>query len=214
MNPRSNRLADVVVENLDRVLATVAGGSRGTGRPYPAQHLTDSELDNTQRRLCAGLMRVNHAGEVAAQALYHAQSLTARNPHLRGQLARAADEESDHLRWCRTRLTELNSRPSVLDPLWYAGSFAIGVAAGAVSDRVNLGFLAETEHQVVRHLDGHLQRLPAEDTRSLAIIRQMREDEQHHALGAQSSGAVTLPVAVKGAMQRVSKVMTTCAYWF
>jgi len=205
---------DVLIINLDRVLHAVAGGSRGTGRAYPAQEVAGVPLDDLQRRHAAGLMRVNHAGEVAAQALYHAQSLTARSPRLRRQLSRAADEESDHLRWCRRRLTELGSRPSVLDPCWYFGSFVIGVAAGVVGDRANLGFLAETEQQVVTHLESHLQRLPAADARSLAVVRQMRDDEQQHAHSAEIHGAVPMPGPVKRAMGFAARLMTTSAYWF
>jgi len=213
MRKQKMKPVDALIVNLDRVLGALAGGSRGTGRHYPAQGVSGDPLEENQRRHAAGLMRVNHAGEVAAQALYHAQSLTARNPRLRNQLAQAADEESDHLRWCRQRLVELNSRTSVLDPFWYLGSFAIGAAAGAISDRANLGFLAETEHQVVAHLDGHLQRLPVEDSRSRAVVRQMREDERQHAHGAESSGAVSMPDLVKGAMSLASRLMTTSAYW-
>ena len=205
---------DALILNLDRVLHAVAGGSRGTGRAYPANAVAGEPLNDHQRRHAAGLMRVNHAGEVAAQALYHAQSLTARSARLRGQLSRAADEESDHLRWCRRRLGELGSRPSVLDPCWYLGSFAIGLAAGVVGDRANLGFLAETEHQVVKHLEGHLQRLPAEDARSLAVVRQMRDDEQQHAHGAETHGAVPMPGPVKRAMGLAARLMTSSAYWF
>ncbi len=214
MRAQTTRPVDVLILNLDRVLHAVAGGSRGTGRAYPANEVGDVPLEDNQRRHAAGLMRVNHAGEVAAQALYHAQSLTARSPRLRRQLSRAADEESDHLLWCRRRLVELGSRPSVLDPFWYSGSFALGVVAGVVGDRANLGFLAETEHQVVTHLDGHLQRLPAEDARSRAVVRQMREDEQEHAHSAEFHGAVPLPAPLKRAMAWAAKVMTTSAYWF
>lgn len=213
MHERMNRPVDALIVNLDRVLGTLSGGSRGSGRPYPARALDDTPLEEGQRRHAAGLMRVNHAGEVAAQALYHAQSLSARNPRLRRRLAQAADEESDHLRWCRRRLLELRARPSILDPFWYLGSFAIGTAAGLISDRANLGFLAETEHQVVAHLDGHLRRLPDADTRSRAVVRQMREDELSHAHGAEGAGAASLPRAIRRAMGLAAGVMTTSAYW-
>jgi ubiquinone biosynthesis monooxygenase Coq7 len=156
-------------------------------------------------------MRVNHAGEMAAQALYQGQSLTARDPELSEKLKHASIEESDHLNWCRNRLQELDERPSLLDPLWYAGSFCIGIAAGIAGDRWNLGFLAETEHQVVRHLDGHLQRLPAGDARSRAIVEQMKIDEQEHADLAEHLGAAELPQPVKQLMKLTSKVMTTLA---
>ena len=209
--PASNPV-ESLIENLDRILHAVAGGSRGTGRTYPASGVAQQELNDHQRRHAAGLMRVNHAGEVAAQALYHAQSLTARDSQLRAQLTHAADEESDHLLWCRRRLSELDSRPSALDPFWYLGSFAIGLAAGTLGDRLNLGFLAQTEHQVAAHLEGHLRELPAADARSYAVVKQMREDELQHAHGAESSGAVSLPGPIKRAMALAAKFMTTTAY--
>ena len=209
--PASNPV-ESLIENLDRILHAVAGGSRGTGRSYPASGVAHQELSDQQRRHAAGLMRVNHAGEVAAQALYHAQSLTARDSKLRAQLTQAADEESDHLLWCRRRLSELDSTPSALDPFWYLGSFAIGVAAGTLGDRVNLGFLAQTEHQVAAHLEGHLRDLPEADARSYAVVKQMHEDELQHAHGAESRGAVSLPGPVKRAMTAAAKLMTTTAY--
>ena len=156
-------------------------------------------------------MRVNHAGEMAAQALYHGQSLLARDPSLKEKLHGASMEEADHLNWCRRRLDELGEKPSVFDPLWYAGSFAIGVAAGSVGDRWNLGFLAETEHQVVRHLDGHLDVLPEHDERSRAIVAQMKVDELGHAHLAEDLGAAPLPEPIKATMQLTSKVMTSLA---
>jgi len=164
-----------------------------------------------QKRLAAGLMRVNHAGEMAAQALYQGQSLTARDPKLADKLKYASIEEADHLNWCRNRLEELDERPSLLDPLWYAGSFAIGMAAGIAGDRWNLGFLAETEHQVVRHLDNHLDRLPENDVRSRAIVEQMKIDEQGHAELAENLGAAELPQPIKQFMKLTSKVMTNLA---
>ena len=174
--------------------------------------MEEGELLGGQRRLAAGLMRVNHAGEMAAQALYHGQSLTARDPALRRRLTRASLEESDHLSWCRDRLDELGGSPSRLDPFWYGGSLLIGIAAGIAGDRWNLGFLAETERQVVRHLDDHLERLPEADRRSRAILRQMRADELGHAELAESLGAAPLPGAVKRLMRLTSKVMTTLAF--
>ena len=156
-------------------------------------------------------MRVNHAGEMAAQALYQGQSLTARDPKLAEKLKHASIEESDHLNWCRMRLYELDERPSRLDPLWYAGSFCLGLAAGLAGDRWNLGFLAETEHQVVRHLDSHLNRLPENDSRSRAIVEQMKIDEQGHAELAEDLGAAALPQPVKQMMKLTSKVMTSVA---
>jgi ubiquinone biosynthesis monooxygenase Coq7 len=159
------------------------------------------------------MMRVNHAGEIAAQGLYHGQALVARDPAIRSLLETAGREETDHLAWCEQRLRELNDRPSRLDPLWYAGSFAIGVAAGLASDRVSLGFVAETERQVERHLDTHLESLPPEDERSRAIITQMRADEHAHGELALHAGGVSLPVPVQKIMQATARVMTTTARW-
>lgn len=204
---------DVMIVNLDRALRAVGGAARGTGREYPGRALPETPLDDVARRHAAALMRVNHAGEVAAQALYHGQSLTARGERVRNDLERAASEEEDHLIWCRRRLAELHDRPSALDPLWYAGSFAIGALAGLAGDRVNLGFLAETERQVEAHLQGHLERLPPEDDRSRAVVQQMQRDEVAHAHMAERGGAVSLPAPVRRAMRLVSKVMTGTAYW-
>lgn len=203
---------DTIILNLDRALRAVGGAARGTGRDYPAATVLDVPLDDAGRRHAAGLMRVNHAGEVAAQALYHGQSLTAEGAAVRDDLDRAAAEEEDHLVWCRRRLAELGEEPSLLDPLWYLGSFAIGAAAGLAGDRVNLGFLAETERQVEAHLEGHLERLPAQDARSRAIVAQMQRDEVAHAKMAERGGAADLPRPVKQAMRLVSRVMTGSAY--
>lgn len=203
---------DAIIVNLDRALRAIAGSARGTGRAYPAEHVAHGDLDDPQQRHSAGLMRVNHAGEVAAQALYHGQSLTARGARVRADLERAAAEEEDHLIWCRRRLGELHAGTSVLDPLWYAGSFAIGTLAGLAGDRVNLGFLAETERQVEAHLEDHLARLPVEDARSRAVLEQMHIDEAQHARMAAHGGAVPLPSPVVRAMRVVSRVMTRTAY--
>lgn len=158
-------------------------------------------------------MRINHAGEIAAQGLYHGQALVARNPATRHMLENAGREETDHLAWCETRLRELNDRPSRLDPLWYAGSFAIGVAAGLASDRFSLGFVAETERQVEAHLDSHLEQLPAADVRSRAILQQMRTDEIVHGNQARQSGGAELPPPIRRLMQATGRVMTTTARW-
>jgi ubiquinone biosynthesis monooxygenase Coq7 len=158
-------------------------------------------------------MRVNHTGEVCAQALYSGQAMVARDPAIRSALITAAAEERDHLAWCRDRLSDLQSRPSVLDPLWYAGSFAWGLASGLAGDRWSLGFLAETEAQVERHLDGHLERLPADDGCSRAIVAQMRDDENRHGETGRALGAVELPYGVRRAMRVASNVMTRTAYW-
>ncbi len=210
---RTPTLSDRVIGELDRALNNIFC-KQVSSREYPATATNESEaapLSSTQKRTSAGLMRVNHAGEMAAQALYQGQSLTARDPKLADKLKHASIEESDHLNWCRNRLEELGERPSVFDPLWYAGSFAIGMAAGIAGDRWNLGFLAETEHQVVRHLDSHLQRLPENDTRSRAIVGQMKIDEQGHAELAEGLGAADLPQPVKQIMKLTSKVMTSVA---
>ena len=204
---------DTIIVNLDRALRAVGGGSQGSGRCFPAQHLQHDDLDEVERRRSASLMRVNHAGEVAAQALYHGQSLTARTSRVRGKLEHAATQEEDHLIWCRGRLRELNASPSLLDPLWYAGSFALGALAGLAGDRVNLGFLAETERQVEAHLGDHLQRLPVADQRSRVIVEQMKVDEAQHARNAERGGAVPLPAPVKTLMGLAAKVMTRTSYW-
>jgi ubiquinone biosynthesis monooxygenase Coq7 len=180
--------------------------------PYPAGSIPDSELDDAERRRAAGLMRVNHAGEVSAQALYYGQALVARDPRVREHLLHAAAEESAHLQWCESRLRELGERPSLLSPLWYAGSFAIGAAAGVAGDRWNLGFVEETERQVVEHLETHLEELPAQDARSRAIVEAMKEDEARHGDQAAAAGARALPGPVKALMRRVAKVMKFGAY--
>ncbi len=197
----------------DQALRTVAGRPKTTERPNPAAGGADAELDSPARQLAGRLMRVNHSGEVAAQALYQGQALTARLPRVRDKMERAAQEENDHLAWCETRINELGSHKSVLNPLWYAGSFLIGATAGAVGDKWSLGFVAETEHQVVAHLDEHLARLPENDVKSRAILEQMRDDEGHHATTAIESGGVPLPTGIQRLMQMASKVMTKTAFW-
>lgn len=202
----------------DQVLCAAAealrtlSGAVTAARPLPAKDHAVPE-SGPDRRLSAGLMRVNHTGEICAQALYSGEALVARDARVRDALQAAAAEERDHLAWCRTRLTELGSRPSLLDPVWYAGSFAWGVAAGLAGDRWSLGFLAETEAQVERHLEGHLDRLPADDKASREIVAKMRDDEARHGQTGRSLGAVELPYPVKRAMQAASKVMTRTAYW-
>jgi 3-demethoxyubiquinol 3-hydroxylase len=181
-------------------------------RPYPAAPHTESNLDDSEKKHISGLMRVNHAGEIAAQALYKAQALTAREDELKKSMQQSADEEEDHLDWCESRIKELDDHTSYLEPVWYAGSFGIGVVAGCFGDKWNLGFLAETEHQVVRHLDAHLEQLPEKDNRSRAILEQMREDELHHAVTAENAGAENLPKGVKRLMSLTSKIMTKTAY--
>ena len=210
---RNYTLVDQWLMHTDTALRTVAGKPVVTQRDYPAEDIDDCELDDSDRKHIAGLMRVNHSGEVSAQALYQGQSITARNEDVRSKLEQAALEENDHLVWTENRLHELNDHTSYLNPVWYAGSFAIGALAGALGDKWNLGFLAETEHQVVRHLDEHMEKLPAKDCRSKAILEQMKTDETKHATTALDHGAAELPTPVKKLMQAMSKVMTRSAYW-
>lgn len=197
----------------DNALRTV-GGAAHASRPCPqaAGPAPAGPLPEAERRLSGALMRVNHVGEVCAQALYQAQALTARTPELRQQMHRAAREELDHLAWTEQRLQELGDRPSLLNPLWYAGSFAIGLLAGRLGDATSLGFVVETERQVEQHLAGHLDRLPASDTRSRAIVEQMRDDERQHADEALLAGGITLPAPVRWAMRGAAKLMTTTAH--
>ena len=203
--------ADLLIGHIDRALNNIFC-AQPSSRPYPAEKTATKEaLTPEQKKEAAGLMRVNHAGEMAAQALYQGQSITARDPSLKEKLHHASIEESDHLNWCRRRLEELDDRPSLLDPFWYAGSFMIGMTAGLIGDRWNLGFLAETEYQVVRHLDSHLERLPEQDARSRNIVEQMKEDELGHAQLAERLGAAELPDGVKALMRVTAKIMTTVA---
>jgi ubiquinone biosynthesis monooxygenase Coq7 len=204
---------DTLIREFDVALRAIAGATRA-GRANPADRLApDAErMSADERRHVAGLMRVNHVGEVCAQALYQAQKLTARSAQVRAQMDTAAQEEEDHLAWCAERLRELGSRPSLLNPVWYAGAFAIGVLAGRAGDRVSLGFVAETERQVEHHLNGHLDRLPEADGRSRAILEQMRDDEVRHGDAARAAGGVPLPGPVRALMRVASKVMTSTAY--
>lgn len=195
----------------DDALTTVFGNPPGTGRPDPAIAGTEGELTDAERREAGALMRVNHVGEVCAQALYQAQALTARDPALRDRMRRAAEEENDHLNWCAERLVALGARRSLLNPLWYGGAFAIGACAGMAGDRINLGFVAETERQVVDHLESHLESFPAADGRSRAVVSQMRDDEGAHATMAVTAGASELPGPVRALMRAASRVMTTTA---
>lgn len=213
MNTRRLTPLDNLIAALDRALHAVAGGQHGVTRPSPAAGLRrHTELDEDARRESGRLMRVNHAGEVAAQALYSGQAAVARDPALRAHLRRAADEEADHLAWCEARLKQLDTPLSRLNPFWYAGAFAIGAAAGLAGDRVSLGFLAETERQVEEHLEGHLRRLPPQDLESRAILEQMKADEREHGQAARERGGVDLPLPVRGLMRLGSKLMTTTAY--
>ncbi|MBX3663272.1 MAG: 2-polyprenyl-3-methyl-6-methoxy-1,4-benzoquinone monooxygenase [Burkholderiales bacterium] len=204
------KLDDLII-GFDRGLRTLFAPARSM-RPLPGEDLQDAEMSPPQRALAAALMRVNHTGEVCAQALYQGQALTARDSGARAALEEAAREETEHLAWTEQRIAELGGRKSLLNPLFYAGSFAIGAAAGALGDRWNLGFLAETERQVVKHLEGHLARLPVQDRKSRAIVEQMREDEARHATTALRHGGAELPGPVKAAMQASSKLMTGGAF--
>ena len=204
-------LDDLIVA-FDKGLRTVFAPARATG-PVPGEELPQPDLAPDERARAAALMRVNHTGEVCAQALYQGQALTARNPDARAALDRAAQEETEHLAWTERRIDELGGRKSLLNPLFYAGSFAIGAVAGLLGDRVNLGFLAETERQVVAHLDGHLARLPQEDQKSRAVVEKMKADEAAHATSALQHGGADLPEPAKAVMRVASKVMTETAYW-
>ncbi len=208
---------------LDQILAEfghalqVLDGNIQAGRPNPAGPLSVQEpsapgLDAQERTHAAGLMRVNHVGEICAQALYRGQAAVCRDAAIQAVLLQAAAEEVDHLSWCRERLDELSSRPSVFNPLWYLGSFSLGLLAGRAGVRHNLGFMAETERQVEEHLNSHLERLPAQDRRSRAIVAQMRDDEIGHRNTAEDHGASRLPLPVRLAMRAMSRVMTTTAY--
>jgi len=214
MTTRYYTPVDTLLINLDQAVRTLFGRPATTGRSRPTtEDVAESELQPAEQLLAARLMRVNHTGEVCAQALYQGQSLTAKLDSVRDRMEQAAEEENDHLAWCEARIKELNSHPSVLNPLFYAGAFAIGALAGKVGDRWSLGFVAETEHQVVRHLDSHLERLPAHDLPSRAILQQMKEDEARHDTNALIAGGARLPLPVRLLMKGMSKIMTRTTYW-
>ena len=204
-------MIDQLILGFDRALRTLAGTATSS-RPVPGAALPLPELTRDEQRHAAGLMRVNHTGEVCAQALYAAQALVARDPDIRTRFAGAAREEEDHLAWTQDRLTELNARVSLLNPLWYAGSFAIGLAAGLAGDRVNLGFVVETERQVDEHLTGHMDSLPDADMKSRAIVATMRDDEARHGAMAQEAGAVDLPLPARELMRVTASMMKALAY--
>ncbi|MBU3637738.1 2-polyprenyl-3-methyl-6-methoxy-1,4-benzoquinone monooxygenase [Polynucleobacter sp. es-MAR-4] len=205
-------LIDRFIIEFDTALRSVVGGAHAH-RPTPGSDKQSTALlDPIEREHAAGLMRVNHVGEVCAQALYQSQKLVARNPEIRQMLDHSGQEEMDHLAWCETRLQELGSHTSYLNPIWYAGSFAIGLAAGLAGDKWSLGFVAETEKQVENHLESHLKKLPVEDERSRAIVDQMRMDEIEHGQAAISAGGAVLPEPIQKLMQAMSKVMTSTAY--
>lgn len=203
---------DNLIIQFDKGLRTLFAPAQ-TARPVPGDMLAEAELSSEEKKLAAALMRVNHCGEICAQALYQGQSLTARDPAVQKALEQAAWEETEHLAWCERRIAEVGGRTSLLNPLWYTSSLAIGALAGALGDKWNLGFLAETERQVGAHLGGHLQRLPVQDAKSRAIVEQMKMDELGHATTAIQYGGAELPLPVKAAMRLTAKVMTGAAYW-
>jgi ubiquinone biosynthesis monooxygenase Coq7 len=204
---------DRLIQGLDQALHTILGPAPAAARPNPGAPHAEAELSAAERELAGRLMRINHAGEISAQALYQGQALTARLPTVRDKMEQAASEENDHLAWTEQRIRELGTHTSLLAPAWYAGSFAIGALAGIAGDKWSLGFVVETERQVIRHLDSHLARLPAHDARDRAILEQMRDDEAHHATTALAAGGAELPAPMKSLMALTSKVMTGTAYW-
>ncbi|MBX9676593.1 MAG: 2-polyprenyl-3-methyl-6-methoxy-1,4-benzoquinone monooxygenase [Methylotenera sp.] len=203
---------DKLITTFDTGLRTVFAQANAS-RQRPDAQIEESTLTETEKNQAAALMRINHVGEVCAQALYSGQALSSRNPQIVQSLQKAANEETDHLAWCEARINELGGRKSWLNPVWYAGSFALGAAAGALDDKWNLGFLAETEHQVSNHLQSHLTKLSDSDTKTRAIIGQMQQDEAEHALEAKELGASDLPQLVKAGMKLASKIMTSTAYY-
>jgi ubiquinone biosynthesis monooxygenase Coq7 len=215
MQTRSHNLLDRLIGEIDKAIKvlTVPARSSRSHTYAPTGASPQDPLPDADRQTSARLMRVNHAGEVAAQALYHGQALTARNQTVKAAMQQSAAEEADHLAWCEQRLGELQGRTSVLNPLWYVGSFAIGALAGALGDRTSLGFVAETEHQVESHLRGHLGRLSPRDSRSRAILEQMQHDEIRHGENAASLGGAALPLPASLAMRAASKLMTYGSYW-
>jgi len=202
---------DRAISGFDHALRALTG-TVSSARPYPAAGIHETDLSPAERRHAGGLMRVNHTGEVCAQALYQAQALVARGPDVRDRFTKAARAEEEHLAWTQQRLRELGDRTSYLNPLWFAGSFAIGLLAGSAGDRTNLGFVVETERQVEEHLTGHMDRLPADDEKSRAVVAQMRDDESRHAAQAYADGGTELPWPVRALMRVGAKVMTTTAY--
>lgn len=203
---------DHLIQQFDTVLRTLVPHAAQPSRPSPAGDVRDGEMDELERHHAEGLMRINHTGEVCAQALYQGQGLTAKLADTRAQMEQAAQEEIDHLAWCDARIEELDGRTSYLNPLFYAASFGLGAAAGAVGERVSLGFVAATEEQVGKHIDSHLEKLPIGDRRSRAVLEQMREDEAHHERWALEAGGSRFPFPVKFGMTLMSKVMTKSVY--
>jgi len=205
-------LIDLVINEVDKGLKYSTQNYQTESRPYPADKIEQDLLNELERNHSAGLMRVNHSGEVCAQALYRGQALTAKLGDTRTKMEQAASEELDHLSWCNKRLEELNNKPSVLNPIWYGMSFSIGAVAGLVGDKWSLGFVHETEEQVVKHLDGHLDNLSKKDLKTKVVIEQMRIDEEQHSHDALEAGAEILPDEIKDLMSKVAKVMTNSSY--
>lgn len=214
-NRRHYSPADRLLISADRALRTLFGRPQTTERRNPASAFAETEttIDDDKRRHVGRLMRINHTGEVCAQALYQGQALTAKLPETRQRMERSAQEENDHLAWCAERLTELGARKSLLNPVFYAGSFAMGAAAGLVGDTWSLGFVVETERQVENHLDDHLAQIPAQDEKSRAILEQMKSDEIRHAQHAKAAGGADLPAPIRAAMTLTSRLMTRTVYW-
>jgi len=212
MQQRHYSGVDSLLMNMDQALRTLFGRPQVTERANPSMRLPESELSESQRDHIARLMRINHTGEVCAQALYQGQALTARDPAVRNSMQRSAAEENDHLDWCEQRVEELGGRLSLLNPVWYAGSFAIGALAGIIGDNWSLGFVAETEKQVEGHIEEHLDQIPQEDRRTRAILEQMKADEIEHGQKALDHGGVALPGPVRALMKVTAKVMTTSVY--
>ncbi len=207
-------ITDRILCELDSALRTfIPPKTRTAARISPARDLAEPSLSKVEKRHSAGLMRVNHAGEVCAQALYQGQALTADLAHIKQQMLEAAEEENDHLAWCEERLRELHSKPSILNPFWYGSSLLLGIVAGLAGDKVSLGFVAETEKQVINHLQHHLAQLPAHDKKTKLILEQMQEDEEHHALNALEAGGIELPFLVRYLMASVAKLMTKSSYY-
>jgi len=199
--------------SIDTALRTLSGHAKTSERPNPAEKIKEAELTDTEKKHIAGLMRVNHCGEVCAQALYQGQALTAKLPNVRQSMEQAAIEENDHLQWCRNRVQEMNQKTSILDPIYYAGSFALGAIAGISGDKWSLGFVAETEKQVVKHLQSHSQQLPENDDKTRQILETMEQDERQHATNALDAGGADLPQPIKSMMRFTSKIMTHTTYY-
>lgn len=204
---------DRICLGIDQTVRALTDNPKTTGAPYPARHIEEQQLTNQERKHSSALMRINHAGEICAQALYHGQGMVSRGHGIRENLQRAAIEEGDHLSWCRERLDELGSHTSYLNPFWYVGSFCIGMVAGMIGDKWSLGFVAETERQVIKHLESHLHLLPVQDQRSYKILQQMEQDEAKHREDALASGARELPGVIRNGMAVVSKIMVKTTYY-